>query len=168
MVSGPFWSWRTPEVCFCFLVPFQELIFYAMHRESVDLDVCLILRAPHVIFVLCPCSSVMAIVTCLVGLHYGHIIVHFKVTYSTLSKILYFLITSVSSVQLIFFPCHFQEHKDRTLHWMVPSTCFLVLGLVLDLLGKKFICSYILNFIEVELLLVLTHDFTFLSPRNAR
>ncbi|KAJ6393285.1 hypothetical protein OIU77_022707 [Salix suchowensis] len=50
-------------------------------------------------------SSVMAIVTCLVGLHYGHIIVHFK------------------------------EHKDRTLHWMVPSTCFLVLGLVLDLLG---------------------------------
>ncbi|XP_011020932.1 PREDICTED: heparan-alpha-glucosaminide N-acetyltransferase-like [Populus euphratica] len=50
-------------------------------------------------------SSVMAIVTCLVGLHYGHIIVHFK------------------------------EHKDRILHWMVPSTCFVVLGLVLDLSG---------------------------------
>uniref|UniRef100_A0A6N2JX11 Heparan-alpha-glucosaminide N-acetyltransferase catalytic domain-containing protein n=1 Tax=Salix viminalis TaxID=40686 RepID=A0A6N2JX11_SALVM len=44
-------------------------------------------------------SSVMAVVTCLVGLHYGHIIVHFK------------------------------EHKDRILHWMVPSTCFVVLGL---------------------------------------
>ncbi|KAG6783029.1 hypothetical protein POTOM_012459 [Populus tomentosa] len=50
-------------------------------------------------------SSVMAIVTCLVGLHYGHIIVHFK------------------------------EHKDRILHWMIPSTCFVVLGLVLDLSG---------------------------------
>ncbi|KAJ6705228.1 hypothetical protein OIU79_010019 [Salix purpurea] len=50
-------------------------------------------------------SSVMAVVTCLVGLHYGHIIVHFK------------------------------EHKDRILHWMVPSTCFVVLGLVLDLSG---------------------------------
>ncbi|KAF9686084.1 hypothetical protein SADUNF_Sadunf03G0121500 [Salix dunnii] len=50
-------------------------------------------------------SSVMAIVTCLVGLHYGHVIVHFK------------------------------EHKDRILHWMVPSTCFVVLGLVLDLSG---------------------------------
>lgn len=27
------------------------------------------------------CSTVMAVVTCLVGLHYGHIIVHFKVSY---------------------------------------------------------------------------------------
>ena len=26
------------------------------------------------------CSTVMAVVTCLVGLHYGHIIVHFKVS----------------------------------------------------------------------------------------
>ncbi|RVW26423.1 Heparan-alpha-glucosaminide N-acetyltransferase [Vitis vinifera] len=47
-------------------------------------------------------SSVMAIVTCLVGLHYGHIIVHFK------------------------------DHKDRILHWIVPSSCLLVLGFALD------------------------------------
>ncbi|KAJ9180499.1 hypothetical protein P3X46_008731 [Hevea brasiliensis] len=50
-------------------------------------------------------SSVMAIVTCLVGLHYGHIIIHFK------------------------------SHRDRILHWMLPSTCLIVLGLALDLLG---------------------------------
>eukprot|EP00261_Vitis_vinifera_P025073 XP_010657682.1 PREDICTED: heparan-alpha-glucosaminide N-acetyltransferase isoform X2 [Vitis vinifera] len=50
-------------------------------------------------------SSVMAIVTCLVGLHYGHIIVHFK------------------------------DHKDRILHWIVPSSCLLVLGFALDFFG---------------------------------
>ncbi|XP_048319199.2 uncharacterized protein LOC107424607 isoform X2 [Ziziphus jujuba] len=50
-------------------------------------------------------SSVMAIVTCLVGLHYGHIIVHLK------------------------------DHRDRILHWMIPSSSLVVLGLALDLLG---------------------------------
>ncbi|KDP23228.1 hypothetical protein JCGZ_23061 [Jatropha curcas] len=50
-------------------------------------------------------SSVMAMVTCLIGLHYGHIIVHF------------------------------QDHRDRILHWMIPSTCLIVLGLTLDFLG---------------------------------
>ncbi|KAJ4840145.1 hypothetical protein Tsubulata_000220 [Turnera subulata] len=50
-------------------------------------------------------SSVMAIVTCLVGLHYGHIIVHFK------------------------------DHRDRIRQWMIPSTCLLFLGVVLDLFG---------------------------------
>ncbi|KAL5538620.1 hypothetical protein UlMin_042838 [Ulmus minor] len=50
-------------------------------------------------------SSVMAIVTCLIGLHFGHIIVHFK------------------------------DHKNRILQWMIPSLGLLILGLVLDLFG---------------------------------
>ncbi|KAF3430878.1 hypothetical protein FNV43_RR25608 [Rhamnella rubrinervis] len=50
-------------------------------------------------------SSVMAIVTCLVGLHYGHIIVHIK------------------------------DHRRRILHWMIPSSSLLVLGLALDFFG---------------------------------
>ncbi|XP_019456916.1 PREDICTED: heparan-alpha-glucosaminide N-acetyltransferase-like [Lupinus angustifolius] len=50
-------------------------------------------------------STVMAIVTCLVGLHYGHIIIHFK------------------------------DHKVRMLYWMIPSSCLVVCGLTLDLLG---------------------------------
>lgn len=50
-------------------------------------------------------SSVMAIVTCLIGLHFGHVIVHFK------------------------------YHKDRILHWMVPSFCLVVLGFCLDIFG---------------------------------
>ncbi|KAK8672788.1 hypothetical protein V6N13_111149 [Hibiscus sabdariffa] len=50
-------------------------------------------------------SSVMAAVTCLVGLHYGHIIVHFK------------------------------DHSDRIRLWLIPSSAFLVLGLVLDIFG---------------------------------
>ncbi|KAK7259119.1 hypothetical protein RIF29_24717 [Crotalaria pallida] len=49
--------------------------------------------------------SVMAIVTCLVGLHYGHIIVHFK------------------------------DHRVRMLYWMIPSSCLVVCGLTLDLFG---------------------------------
>ncbi|KAF5746341.1 Heparan-alpha-glucosaminide N-acetyltransferase [Tripterygium wilfordii] len=50
-------------------------------------------------------SSVMAITTCLVGLHYGHIIVHFK------------------------------DHWDRILHWTIVSSCLVVLGLGLDFFG---------------------------------
>ncbi|XWS33086.1 hypothetical protein CRYUN_Cryun22dG0048700 [Craigia yunnanensis] len=50
-------------------------------------------------------SSVMAMVTCLVGLHYGHIIVHFK------------------------------DHRDRIRLWLIPSSGFLVSGFVLDIFG---------------------------------
>ncbi|XP_024032199.1 heparan-alpha-glucosaminide N-acetyltransferase isoform X1 [Morus notabilis] len=50
-------------------------------------------------------SSLMAIVTCLVGLHYGHIIVHFK------------------------------DHRNRILHWLIPSSSLLVLGFALDWFG---------------------------------
>ncbi|KAF1888860.1 hypothetical protein Lal_00036902 [Lupinus albus] len=50
-------------------------------------------------------SSVMAIVTCLVGLHFGHIIVHFK------------------------------DHRVRMLYWMIPTSCSVVFGLTLDLFG---------------------------------
>ena len=50
-------------------------------------------------------SSVMAIVTCLIGLHYGHIIVHFK------------------------------DHRVRIIYWMIPTSCLVVFGLALDLFG---------------------------------
>ncbi|XP_062155323.1 uncharacterized protein LOC133863394 isoform X1 [Alnus glutinosa] len=50
-------------------------------------------------------SSVMAVVTCLVGLHYGHIIVHYK------------------------------DHRDRILHWMITTSCLVILGLALDSCG---------------------------------
>ncbi|KAJ8759917.1 hypothetical protein K2173_010063 [Erythroxylum novogranatense] len=50
-------------------------------------------------------SSVMAIVTCLVGLHYGHIVLHFK------------------------------GHNDRICHWMIPSIFLILSGLFLDLFG---------------------------------
>ncbi|KAG6651451.1 heparan-alpha-glucosaminide N-acetyltransferase-like [Carya illinoinensis] len=53
-------------------------------------------------------SSVMATLTCLVGLHYGHIIVHYK------------------------------DHRDRILHWMVTSSCLVVFGLALDFCGMHF------------------------------
>ncbi|TXG48978.1 hypothetical protein EZV62_024853 [Acer yangbiense] len=50
-------------------------------------------------------SSVMAIVTCLVGLHYGHLIIHFK------------------------------DHKDRILSWTISSSCLICSGLAMDLFG---------------------------------
>ncbi|MED6183619.1 hypothetical protein PIB30_039366 [Stylosanthes scabra] len=50
-------------------------------------------------------SSVMAIVTCLIGLHYGHIIVHFK------------------------------DHRVRILYWMIPTSFLVVFGFALDLFG---------------------------------
>ncbi|CAI8591698.1 unnamed protein product [Vicia faba] len=50
-------------------------------------------------------SSVMAIVTCLIGLHYGHIILHFK------------------------------DHRIRIIYWMIPTSCLVASGLILDLFG---------------------------------
>ncbi|KAI3412366.1 DUF1624 domain-containing protein [Psidium guajava] len=62
-------------------------------------------------------SSVMAVVTCLVGLQFGHVIVHFK------------------------------DHGIRTFHWMISSSFLVALGLALDLLGMHvnkalYTCSY--------------------------
>ncbi|RAL55028.1 hypothetical protein DM860_013724 [Cuscuta australis] len=50
-------------------------------------------------------SSLMAIATCFVGLHFGHIIIHFK------------------------------DHKARILQWTIPSCCLLLLGVACDFLG---------------------------------
>ncbi|KAK9272153.1 hypothetical protein L1049_002524 [Liquidambar formosana] len=50
-------------------------------------------------------STVMAVVTCFIGLHYGHIVVHFK------------------------------DHKDRVLQWLIPAFVLVVMGFVLDLSG---------------------------------
>ncbi|XP_016447995.1 uncharacterized protein LOC107773064 [Nicotiana tabacum] len=50
-------------------------------------------------------SSLMAIVTCFIGLHYGHIIVHFK------------------------------NHKVRIQQWLIPSYCLVLLGVICDYFG---------------------------------
>ncbi|KAK9155428.1 hypothetical protein Sjap_002908 [Stephania japonica] len=50
-------------------------------------------------------SSVMAIVTCLIGLHYGHIIVHFK------------------------------DHKNRISHWVIPAAALAFVGFCLHIFG---------------------------------
>ncbi|KAH6815317.1 heparan-alpha-glucosaminide N-acetyltransferase-like protein [Perilla frutescens var. frutescens] len=50
-------------------------------------------------------STVMAIVTCLLGLQYGHVIVHYK------------------------------DHKKRLSLWSYPSTGFMLLGLLCHILG---------------------------------
>ncbi|TVU24694.1 hypothetical protein EJB05_27146 [Eragrostis curvula] len=50
-------------------------------------------------------SSLMATVTCLIGLQMGHVVVHFK------------------------------EHDKRIVHWSIPSLSLLILGFSLDLAG---------------------------------
>ncbi|KAJ1275762.1 hypothetical protein BS78_05G161300 [Paspalum vaginatum] len=50
-------------------------------------------------------SSLMAIVTCLIGLQIGHVIVHFK------------------------------RHGDRIVRWSIPSLSLLIVGFSLDLFG---------------------------------
>ncbi|XP_009420991.2 uncharacterized protein LOC104000630 isoform X2 [Musa acuminata AAA Group] len=52
-------------------------------------------------------SSVMAIVTCLIGLQFGHVIIHFK------------------------------DHKDRIVQWLIPSFCLLALAFSLDFFGMR-------------------------------
>lgn len=90
----------------------------------------------------------MAIVTCLIGLHYGHIIVHCKVWYSYSYAIifLYFSIWNFIFMWRVFLmPPHLQDHRDRMRNWVVLSTSLLALGLALDLCGKYF--SFILSFL---------------------
>ncbi|KAL3517392.1 hypothetical protein ACH5RR_019981 [Cinchona calisaya] len=53
-------------------------------------------------------SSLMAAITCFMGLHYGHILVHFK------------------------------GQKDRVILWFLTSIPILVLGIVLEVLGIPF------------------------------
>ncbi|XP_011075723.1 heparan-alpha-glucosaminide N-acetyltransferase-like [Sesamum indicum] len=50
-------------------------------------------------------STMMAIVTCLIGLQFGHVVVHFK------------------------------DHRNRLLLWLAPSSAFIVLGLLCDIFG---------------------------------
>ncbi|KAK3158066.1 hypothetical protein QOZ80_2AG0132530 [Eleusine coracana subsp. coracana] len=52
-------------------------------------------------------SSVMAIVTCLIGLQFGHIIVHFE------------------------------KHRGRIINWLTPSFSMLALAFVLDFVGLR-------------------------------
>nr|GMD57853.1 heparan-alpha-glucosaminide N-acetyltransferase-like [Ipomoea batatas] len=52
-------------------------------------------------------SSLMAIVTCFVGVHFGHVIIHFK------------------------------DHKTRILQWIIPSCCLLLLGVTCNLFGMR-------------------------------
>nr|GMD59265.1 heparan-alpha-glucosaminide N-acetyltransferase-like [Ipomoea batatas] len=49
----------------------------------------------------------MAIVTCFVGVHFGHVIIHFK------------------------------DHKTRILQWIIPSCCLLLLGVTCNLFGMR-------------------------------
>ncbi|KAG1331650.1 heparan-alpha-glucosaminide N-acetyltransferase [Cocos nucifera] len=50
-------------------------------------------------------SSLMAVVTCLIGLQFGHVIVHFE------------------------------DHKDRIFQWMIPSSFLLALAISLEFFG---------------------------------
>ncbi|XP_078440957.1 heparan-alpha-glucosaminide N-acetyltransferase-like protein (DUF1624) isoform X2 [Wolffia australiana] len=50
-------------------------------------------------------STVMAIVTCLIGVQFGHVIIHFK------------------------------DHKERIVQWMMPSFCLLALAFSMDFFG---------------------------------
>lgn len=50
-------------------------------------------------------SSVMASVTCFIGLHFGHVLVHFK------------------------------GHRERMLQWIIPSLSLVMFGCFLDVLG---------------------------------
>ncbi|XP_051122606.1 uncharacterized protein LOC127245648 isoform X2 [Andrographis paniculata] len=67
-------------------------------------------------------STLMAIVTCLIGLQYGHIIVHFK------------------------------DHKNRLLLWLAPSSCLIFFGTLCDIFGmhiNKALYSFSYTFVTV-------------------
>lgn len=69
------------------------------------LELPLVLSVFTVNLILSFCSTMMAIVTCLIGLQFGHVVVHFK------------------------------DHRNRLLLWLAPSSAFIVLGLLCDIFG---------------------------------
>jgi F0F1-type ATP synthase membrane subunit c/vacuolar-type H+-ATPase subunit K len=123
------------------LVPYTSLVSYFLKPLPVVLN-----------YVFTICSSLMAIVTCLIGLQIGHVIVHFKVythSQSSVSKCLFILIFFLLFLwELLYifnltFSCYLfllQEHGKRIVQWSIPSLSLLILGFSLDSFGNKMIC----------------------------
>ncbi|XP_057800143.1 uncharacterized protein LOC131015730 isoform X2 [Salvia miltiorrhiza] len=78
-------------------------------------------------------SSLMAAITCLVGLHYGHILVHCKVI------CIFFFLAHVDGVPLfVIFWCpifFLQDQKQRIIIWFISSLPLLILGYLLNVTG---------------------------------
>jgi len=70
-------------------------------------------------------SSVMASVTCFIGLHFGHILVNFKSS-------LYQTYTKQKCTD-----CHIgmKDHRERILNWIISSLVLILFGIFLDVLG---------------------------------
>lgn len=81
----------------------------------------------------------MAIVTCLLGLQYGHVIVHFKVPllFAIYVVIMFNLLHGECLIVLICADLT-QEHKKRLSLWTYPSMVFMLLGLLCHILGMNF------------------------------
>lgn len=81
----------------------------------------------------------MAVVTCLIGLQFGHVIVHFKVSHlcplsGRAGEINYFI---SRSDELNCYAPSLQDHKDRILRWMMPSFCLLAVAFSMDFFGME-------------------------------
>ncbi|KAL2226709.1 UNVERIFIED_CONTAM: Heparan-alpha-glucosaminide N-acetyltransferase [Sesamum indicum] len=84
----------------------KQFMFDAFIRPLYTfLELPLVLSVFTVNLILSFCSTMMAIVTCLIGLQFGHVVVHFK------------------------------DHRNRLLLWLAPSSAFIVLGLLCDIFG---------------------------------
>ncbi|XP_019189353.1 PREDICTED: heparan-alpha-glucosaminide N-acetyltransferase-like isoform X2 [Ipomoea nil] len=81
-------------------------------------------------------SSLMAIVTCFVGVHFGHVIIHFKVKKKKKSVFnvefnrLGYCLSDLPYVNQLE-----QDHKTRILQWIIPSCCLLLLGVTCNFFG---------------------------------
>lgn len=73
----------------------------------------------------------MAIVTCLLGLHHGHVVVHFKVRYHCRSFELHCI-----ECKIIHFPSPkrwiMQDHRVRISHWLIADASLMSVGLLLN------------------------------------
>jgi len=119
-------------------------------------------------FFIMNCSSLMAAVTCFVGLHFGQIIAHFKVW--QLPRLLNFetKITSSSwNTLYLIFTVHFlQDHMQRMSWWSMSAFPLLVSGYVLQTLGM--VCFCISWFLTMEMLCFLFLLVIWSSPMPLR
>lgn len=82
------------------------------------------------------CSSFSAVLSTIIGVHYGHVLVHMKVIFCLTFQLFVYLWkaetrTENSSLTCSFVLLQFQSHMDRLKQWVTMGIALLLLGIIL-------------------------------------
>lgn len=78
----------------------------------------------------CNCSSISAVLSTVIGLHFGHVLVHLQVNPLNQNN-RYFITIDHCLIGVYFFLPTFQDHSSRLKHWLLMGLALLISGLIL-------------------------------------